>query len=95
MWYAGSGDPGPLGLYSLGYAFSADGTHWTKSANNPELRRGTAGSIRLPFHPGRRPNYWDIGYAIAPLSVSGINDQASGIPRDFELSQNYPNPFNP
>ncbi len=44
MWYAGSSDSGPLGLYSLGYAFSADGINWTKHSANPVLLAGSESS---------------------------------------------------
>ena len=29
------------------------------------------------------------------VSITGVQDLKSGIPREYELSQNYPNPFNP
>ncbi len=44
MWYAGSSDSGPLGLYSLGYAFSADGINWIKHPANPVLVAGSSSS---------------------------------------------------
>jgi predicted GH43/DUF377 family glycosyl hydrolase len=46
MWYTG-GEYDVVGddpKYSIGYAFSSDGIHWTKYADNPVISPGPAGS---------------------------------------------------
>jgi hypothetical protein len=37
----------------------------------------------------------DMGAYESPLSVSGIEDYFSQVPKVYSLEQNFPNPFNP
>jgi parallel beta-helix repeat protein len=45
-----------------------------------------------PNPPGTMP---DMGAYESPLSVSGIEDYLTQVPKAYSLEQNYPNPFNP
>jgi len=44
MWYSGADSVASLPRYQVGYATSSDGLTWTKSARNPILSPGPAGS---------------------------------------------------
>ncbi len=58
MWYAGQHSA--TEIYEIGYAYSPDGYHWTKSDQNPVLQVGNGSS-------------WENGYLEGP-SVLLIND---------------------
>jgi len=54
MWYAGFPNQIPK-IFSMGYATSADGIHWTKHSANPVLKRG---------EPGAWDDHWVAGYSV-------------------------------
>jgi len=86
MWYSGSSDTGPLGLYSLGYAFSADGINWTKSSANPVLTAGSFSSWESAGPEG--PTVIKDGDTLK-MWYMGLDTVANGQITDFHGSIGY------
>ncbi|MCX6136232.1 MAG: T9SS type A sorting domain-containing protein [Ignavibacteriales bacterium] len=97
MWYAGSENSG-VNVH-VGYATSADGITWTKSAGT--AGKGSVIDIAGPpavikdgnaYKLWATPNTYSINYYTSgTTSVPAQRTQ----PFTFSLEQNYPNPFNP
>ena len=95
----------------IGYAWSADGIHWTKSSGNPVLGNNLPGSwttrATSPFvflrgstfhmwYSGAGNGVEGVGYATSPSVSTAVAEYGNATAaRDFRLQQNYPNPFNP
>jgi predicted GH43/DUF377 family glycosyl hydrolase len=81
MWYSGA-KIGTGDVRNTGYAYSTDGAHWTKFANNPVLSTGPSNFWDYPraaqakvlfdgvkyhmFYSGNDWFQWRIGYATSP-----------------------------
>jgi predicted GH43/DUF377 family glycosyl hydrolase len=95
----------------IGYAFSTDGYHYTKYADNPVLDFGNSGQwddagVGLPYVILDEEDSLKMWYGGSDGILfqtgyatsdwpSGLEEILPQIPAQFELSQNYPNPFNP
>jgi len=105
MWYSG----GNFFSWKIGYAYSQDGSEWTKYDGNPVLS-GTPGNwdskwvglssvldsanyMYKMWYSGGDAD-WDGHIGYAEL-VTGIKILNENLPKGYVLDQNYPNPFNP
>ena len=79
MWYGGGASSTNYDQ-QVGFAYSADGINWTKSIDNPVLRRGTSGqwdektaSFPSVLDDGGIYKMWYTGKDVDPLPVGSLN----------------------
>ncbi len=80
MWYGGADGYDHYGQQT-GYAWSTDGIHWTKSSNNPVLKRGN-------------PGIWDANTASFPCVIlDGNQIKMWYTGKDVDPLPAWPNPY--